>query len=92
MQPIYAEEGDTAASTLLTFLRAGTPSRTPAATGRPLTARELEVADLIAEGLTNGEIARNLGVSIRTVDSHVEHVRTKLGVRARSQIAVWARR
>jgi pimeloyl-ACP methyl ester carboxylesterase/DNA-binding CsgD family transcriptional regulator len=92
MQPIYAEEGDAAASTLLTFLRAGTPSRTPAATGRPLTARELEVADLIAEGLTNGEIARNLGVSIRTVDSHVEHVRTKLGVRARSQIAVWARR
>ncbi|GAA4609110.1 alpha/beta fold hydrolase [Actinoplanes octamycinicus] len=57
----------------------------------PLTAREFQVADLIADGLTNAEIGRRLGVSARTVDAHVEHVRTKLGVRARAQIAVWAR-
>jgi DNA-binding CsgD family transcriptional regulator len=56
-----------------------------------LTAREGQVADLIADGLTNSEIAQKLGVSVRTVDSHVEHLRTKLGVRARAQIAVWAR-
>jgi DNA-binding CsgD family transcriptional regulator len=45
---------------------------------------------LIAEGLTNAGIARILGVSVRTVDAHVEHVRTKLGVRSRTQMAVWA--
>ncbi len=91
MQPIYAEGADAAASTLLSFLhdRPGTPRAE--ITGGPLTAREFQVADLIADGLTNAEIARTLGVSVRTVDAHVEHVRTKLGVRARAQIAVWAR-
>jgi pimeloyl-ACP methyl ester carboxylesterase/DNA-binding CsgD family transcriptional regulator len=89
MQPIYAEGGDAAASTIRTFLAGDRP---PAGvTGGPLTAREFQVADLIADGLTNAEIARILGVSVRTVDAHVEHVRTKLGVRARTQIAVWAR-
>jgi pimeloyl-ACP methyl ester carboxylesterase/DNA-binding CsgD family transcriptional regulator len=87
-QPIYAEGADDAASTLLSFLRDQTPATR---TRSPLTARELQVADLIAEGLTNAEIARTLGVSVRTVDAHVDHVRTKLGVRARAQIAVWAR-
>jgi pimeloyl-ACP methyl ester carboxylesterase/DNA-binding CsgD family transcriptional regulator len=100
MQPIYAAGADSAASTLLSFLRDQTrdptpdPTRDPTAarsTGGPLTAREFQVADLIADGLTNAEIARNLGVSVRTVDTHVDHVRTKLGVRARTQIAVWAR-
>jgi len=91
MQPIYAGDADSAASTLRSFLRDQT-GRTPATvTGNPLTAREFQVADLIAEGLTNAEIARTLGVSVRTVDTHVEHVRTKLGVRARTQIAVWAK-
>ena len=95
MQPIYAEGTEAAASTLLSFLGDQTRSRAGKTgakiTGGTLTAREFQVADLIAEGLTNGEIARTLGVSIRTVDTHVDHVRTKLGVRARSQIAVWAR-
>ena len=91
MQPIYAEGADTAASTLLSFLRDERGPGGPKVGGGPLTARELQVADLIADGLTNAEIARALGVSVRTVDAHVDHVRTKLGVRARSQIAVWAR-
>ncbi len=91
MQPIYAEGADAAASTLLSFLRDQSGTRGPKVGGGPLTARELQVADLIADGLTNAEIARTLGVSVRTVDTHVEHVRTKLGVRARTQIAVWAR-
>jgi pimeloyl-ACP methyl ester carboxylesterase/DNA-binding CsgD family transcriptional regulator len=92
LQPIYAEGPDSAASTLLSFLRDQTADTGRTATDSPLTAREFQVADLIAEGLTNAAIARSLGVSVRTVDTHVEHVRTKLGVRARSQIAVWARR
>jgi pimeloyl-ACP methyl ester carboxylesterase/DNA-binding CsgD family transcriptional regulator len=94
MQPIDAEgpEGtDAATSILLSFLRDQSGTRGPKVGGGPLTARELQVADLIADGYTNAEIARSLGVSVRTVDAHVEHVRTKLGVRARAQIAVWAR-
>jgi len=91
MQPIYAEDADAAASTVLSFLRDQRGLREPKVGGGPLTARELQVADLIADGLTNAEIARTFGVSVRTVDTHVEHVRTKLGVRARAQIAVWAR-
>ncbi|MGD0556591.1 MAG: LuxR C-terminal-related transcriptional regulator [Streptosporangiaceae bacterium] len=52
-----------------------------------LTAREREVSALIAEGLTNREIAARLVVSKRTVDAHVEHVLTKLGFSSRTQIA-----
>jgi pimeloyl-ACP methyl ester carboxylesterase/DNA-binding CsgD family transcriptional regulator len=64
-------------------------------TDRPvsvLTDREQQVVDLIVDGSTNPDIARALGVSVRTVDAHVEHVRRKLGLRARTQIAVWGSR
>ena len=87
-QPIYAVGGEAAAVTVRSFL--GDAPRPVAADG-PLTGREFEVADLIADGLTNAEIARKLVLSVRTVDAHVEHIRDKLGVRARTQIAVWAR-
>ena len=56
----------------------------------PLTARERQVAALIAEGLTNVEIAARLKMADRTADAHVEHIRNKLGLRSRSQIALWA--
>jgi DNA-binding NarL/FixJ family response regulator len=55
-----------------------------------LTSREMQVASLIAEGLTNPEIAERLKMAGRTADAHVEHIRNKLGLRTRSQIAVWA--
>lgn len=55
-----------------------------------LTDREIEVARLIVSGLTNGEAAAKLRISERTVDAHVEHIRNKLGLRTRAQIAVWA--
>jgi DNA-binding CsgD family transcriptional regulator/sugar lactone lactonase YvrE len=54
-----------------------------------LTRRELEVAVLVAQGLTNREIAQRLFLSERTVDGHLEHIREKLGVNNRSQIAAW---
>ncbi|MGA6204141.1 protein kinase domain-containing protein [Nocardia testacea] len=54
-----------------------------------LTARELEVADLIAEGLTNRAIATRLHISHRTAGGHVEHILTKLGFTSRAQIAAW---
>jgi predicted ATPase/DNA-binding CsgD family transcriptional regulator len=58
--------------------------------GNPLTGREAQVAVLIADGFTNGEIAKTLRIAVRTADAHVEHIRNKLGLRSRSQIAVWA--
>jgi DNA-binding CsgD family transcriptional regulator/sugar lactone lactonase YvrE len=55
----------------------------------PLTRREAEVAALVAEGLTNREIAARLFISERTAESHVEQIRNKLGFHSRTQIAVW---
>lgn len=57
----------------------------------PLSARELEVAGLVAGGLTNKEIAAELFVSVRTAQNHVQHILTKLGLSNRTQIAAWHR-
>ena len=54
-----------------------------------LTEREREVAVLIAQGKTNREIADTLVVSLRTVETHVSTILSKLGVPSRSRIAVW---
>jgi DNA-binding CsgD family transcriptional regulator/tetratricopeptide (TPR) repeat protein len=56
---------------------------------RPLTSREFEVARLIAEGMTNGEIAAELSIAAKTASSHVEHILAKLGVTRRAEIAAW---
>jgi DNA-binding CsgD family transcriptional regulator/sugar lactone lactonase YvrE len=60
-------------------------------TGR-LSRREMEVARLVAEGLTNRDIAARLFISERTVDGHLEHVREKLAMNTRAQIATWVTR
>ena len=57
--------------------------------GPRLTGRELEVARLIAQGLTNYSIARRLSIAPRTAETHVENIMRKLGVRSRAQIATW---
>ncbi|WP_430332119.1 ATP-binding protein [Rhodococcus sp. ACT016] len=54
-----------------------------------LTPRERQVADLVAEGLTDKAVAAKLVVSPRTVQGHVQHVLTKLGFTKRTQIAAW---
>lgn len=64
----------------------GRPAR---GTDSPLTERELQVAVLVAEGLTNGQVAARLGLSPRTVASHLDHIRDKLGLRSRTKIALW---
>src|SRR5580658_4502920 len=61
----------------------------PASGGPRLTGRELEVAGLVAEGLTNQAIARRLSVAPRTAEAHVENIRRKLQVHSRAQIAAW---
>lgn len=60
------------------------------AIGAPLTAREREVAGLIAEGLTNREIAARLVIAERTAEGHVQNILNKLSFNSRAQIAAWA--
>ena len=61
----------------------------PERSATDLTPREQEVADLVAQGLTNRAIADQLVISQRTVQGHVEHVLAKLGFNSRTQIAAW---
>jgi DNA-binding CsgD family transcriptional regulator/tetratricopeptide (TPR) repeat protein len=55
----------------------------------PLSAREFEVARLVASGLTNAQVAEELGLSPKTVNAHVEHILGKLAVSRRTEIAAW---
>ena len=55
----------------------------------PLSERELEVAGLVARGLSNKAIAAELHISSRTAQNHVQHILTKLGVSNRTQVASW---
>ncbi len=56
----------------------------------PLTQRESEVLNQLAEGLTNKQIALSLQISYETVKEHVQHILRKIGVGDRTQAAVWA--
>ena len=53
----------------------------------PLSARELEVARLVAAGLKSAEIGERLGITTRTVNTHLEHAFERLGVRSRTVLA-----
>jgi predicted ATPase/DNA-binding CsgD family transcriptional regulator len=55
-----------------------------------LTARERQVAVLIAQGKTNSAIASELVVTVRTVEAHITHILRKLGFSSRAQVAAWA--
>jgi DNA-binding CsgD family transcriptional regulator len=74
------------------------PPGVPAAAGRagaratasaPLTRREHEVAALVAQGLTNPQIAVQLVITTRTAGSHLEHIMNKLGVHSRAAVTAW---
>ncbi|MEU5159419.1 response regulator transcription factor [Streptomyces sp. NPDC020875] len=62
----------------------------PRARKSPLSARELDVVRAVARGRTNQEIGAELFISLSTVKSHLSGIQTKLGVRNRTEIAVWA--
>lgn len=59
------------------------------ASGTPLTKRQQQVAELVAEGLSNKDIAAQLMIAPRTAETHVEHSPTKLGFTTRTQLAAW---
>jgi non-specific serine/threonine protein kinase len=71
---------------------AGDSHRAPSASPAPsatLSRREQEVAALVAEGLSNPQIAARLGLSDRTVDAHLRSIMGKLDVASRAQVAAW---
>lgn len=55
-----------------------------------LTPREWEILQLVLTGKTNKEIAREIYVSERTVEFHLDHIYTKVGVRTRMMAGIWA--
>jgi len=64
-------------------------TRRMAAPTATLTRREREIAELVASGLSNREIAARLFISKRTVDAHVEHIFGKLEISSRVQLTLW---
>jgi DNA-binding NarL/FixJ family response regulator len=66
-----------------------TAAPTTAAPTARLTRREREIADLVAQGLSNRDIAAKLVIAQRTAEGHVEHILVKLAFTSRAQIAAW---
>ena len=62
----------------------------PRLRARGITAREAEVLGLVAEGMTNAQVAERLFLSPRTVDTHVANLLAKAGVPSRTQLRAWA--
>ena len=60
--------------------------------GAALTAREREVLCLVSQGRSNHQVARELGLSVRTVEAHLTHIYNKLGVGSRTEAALLAQR
>jgi predicted ATPase/DNA-binding NarL/FixJ family response regulator len=70
-------------------LREESAQAPPEEPGVGLTKRERQVAELLARGRSNKEIAADLVISLRTAENHVEHILAKLGFSSRTQVAVW---
>ncbi|MGV9214050.1 response regulator [Micromonospora sp. RB23] len=76
--------------TLISEFVAGPPPVVPTAGRDVLTAREQEIVELVARGLTNDEIAQRMVISPLTAKTHVNRAMTKLHCRDRAQLVVWA--
>ena len=89
---VYTGDATAVVREILEFLGAphsALPSRPADGPPAALTARQLQVAALVADGLTNRQIAGRLGIEERSAEGHVERIRQRLGVRSRAQIASW---
>jgi pimeloyl-ACP methyl ester carboxylesterase/DNA-binding CsgD family transcriptional regulator len=82
----YVGDVTTLASTVREFVGL---SRVTSGSTLALTARQMEVAELVALGLTNRQIASRLTITERSAESHVERIRDRLDFRSRAQIAAW---
>ena len=67
------------------------PASAPLSGYQPLTRRELEVAQVAAEGRSSKEIAQELHIGASTVDRHLEHIYSKLEIHSRVELANWIR-
>ena len=72
--------------------RAAAPAPRETRRDTALTARETEILGLVAQGRSNGEIARQLFISTKTVSVHVSNILAKLGAAGRTEAAAIARR
>jgi pimeloyl-ACP methyl ester carboxylesterase/DNA-binding CsgD family transcriptional regulator len=89
---VFAGDAAAVVREILEFLGASSgvlPAEQAAGPPATLTARQLQVAALVADGLTNRQIAGRLGIEERSAEGHVERIRQRLGVRSRAQIATW---
>jgi non-specific serine/threonine protein kinase len=93
----WADGQSLSLSDAIALVQMGLPQPTSGALSPPagepaglLTPRQQEVAVLVAQGLTNRQIAERLVITERAAAAHVEHILDKLGVGTRAQIAVWA--
>jgi pimeloyl-ACP methyl ester carboxylesterase/DNA-binding CsgD family transcriptional regulator len=89
---VFAGDAAAVVREILGFLgasRSALPAEQAAGPPATLTARQLQVAALVAGGLTNRQIAGRLGIEERSAEGHVERIRQRLGVRSRAQIATW---
>jgi len=89
----WAEGAALSIEEAIAYAQRGRGERTRASTGwASLTRAELDVAKLISEGLGNKDVAARLFVSPRTVQAHLTHIYTKLGLTSRLQLAQEAAR
>jgi DNA-binding NarL/FixJ family response regulator len=84
----YAGDAAAVVREILEFLGEPAAGSSPERPGT-LTARQLQVAALVAEGLTNRQIAQRLGIEERSAEGHLERIRQRLGVTSRAQVAAW---
>jgi DNA-binding CsgD family transcriptional regulator len=86
---IWEGDADAVLEPVVSFLSRGA-ERTRLSALWLLTSRQRQVAQLVALGLTNAEIADRLRIGRRTVESHLERARDRLGLGSRSQLAAWS--